>query len=117
MHGARRTRLDVEIENGGKAQRAQYPQRVLVKAHLGLAHAADDSVLEILLAAHIVDQSRLLAPAQRVNREIAPLNILVEIAGEHHVVRMAAVLVFAVDAESGDLDGLAVFYQRHSAVL
>ena len=117
MHGARRSGLDVEIQHGGKAQGAQYAQRVLVKAHVGLAHAADDLIFEVLLAAHIVDQPRLLVPAQRVDGEIAPLHVLIEIAGEHHVVRMAAVLVFAVDAEGGDLDGLAVFDQRHRAVL
>ena len=117
MNGAGGIGLNVEIQHGGKAQRTQYAQRILAEAHVGLAHAANDLVFEIVLAAHIVDQPRLLVPAQRVDGEIAALHVLIEIAGEHHVVRVATVLIFAVDAEGGDLDGLAVFDQRHRAML
>ena len=106
----------LEARLGGKAHGAEYPQRVLVKAFFGLAHAAYHALLHILPAAEQVKYIPAEVNAHRVHREVAAFKVALYIAHEGHAVGAAVVGIVAVAAVGGDLHLFAVNYHSQRAV-
>ena len=107
-HRGPRRGIDLEVEPGGKAHRAQHPQMVFFEALGGVADSADQAGAQIAHPAHQVDDP----PACRIevhaaDSEIAPARVLLDRA-EAHRRGAAPVDIGRVGAEGGDLEGVAV---------
>ena len=110
-------RIDLKIQLGRKAYRAQHPHRILAVAGGRVADHAQQPGVQVLHAAQRVDQrfgNRVVI--QRVDREVAAQGIFVA-GAEFVVVEHAAVRIgLAVglrSAEGGDLDGLPAEHHMH----
>src|SRR5436190_16140345 len=93
--------VDRKIKPSSEADGPQHPQLVLGNAGERIADRADDTALDIRLPANEVDDlvvQRVVE--QAVNREIAPLGIVLGI-GKGNGVRMAAVAISRIAAERG----------------
>src|SRR5215472_5683111 len=89
-----------------KAPGAQHAQLVFGEAGVGLANGADGAALDVSLAPNVVqDFFGIWIEQQAVDGEVAPLQVKADILGKTYLVRMAAVRVGAVAAESCDLGG------------
>ena len=76
-HLAQRVLVGIDIELRDKAQPAHDPQRVVPKARW--AGRAEDPAFEIGSAAERIEHLTGLEPARdRVDREVAPLHVLLE---------------------------------------
>ncbi len=104
LDGGERVGVDREVECGGEADGAEHAELVFADAQARIADGADDALLEILLAADVIDD--LVGDGieeEAVDREVAALGIVLGV-GECDAVGMAAVGVGGVGAERGDFD-------------
>ena len=70
--------VDAQPEAAGKAQGAQHAQPVLAKALGGVAHGAQDAVAQVRQAAvRIAHLLRKRMPGDRVDGEVAPLQVVI----------------------------------------
>ena len=80
-----RRRLDREVVSAGEADRAQRAQPILAHPLLGVAHRAHEPPLDVVASAERIAQlARLRAIGDRVDREVAAREILVEARAELH---------------------------------
>ena len=98
-------RFDGEAQHGGKPQRPQNPQGVLLKAAFRVAHTAQDAVLQILPPAEQVGDMPPHVHRHGVHRQIPAAQVVLQCIGKSHRVRAAVIGVRAVGAEGGDLKG------------
>ena len=117
MDGLGCVRLQTEAKNSGKAQGAEDAQSVLLKAEVGLSHAADDSGGDVGYAAAAVHQSGGGAPGQRVHGEVPADQVLLQAGGELDPIRAAVVGVSPVHPKGRDLQGQALQQDGDGAVL
>lgn len=119
-----RARLYLKAELGGKADGAEHPERVLVKAALRLAHAAEQAAPEVVPPAEGVRYLPGCVHGHGVHREVAPGEVGFERAAKGDAVRPAVVGIAALGAEGGDLnaaaagqdgDGAVLYARRHTA--
>ena len=113
---APRFRLEGKAELGGEADGAEQPQRVLRKARFRIADAAQQAVPQVLPPAERVDETIRFAVGHRVDRKVAPGEVLLDRGGERYAVGPSAVRIAAVDAERRDFIRLAVEQHGHGAV-
>ena len=108
LDGGARGGLDLEIELGREAHRAQHPDRVFAHPDLGIADRADEPRLEVGDAAGVIDDvkgARIIE--ERVDREVAPKRVFL---GRAESVVVANQRIFGLGhvlgaaAEGGDLD-------------
>ena len=99
-----RARLYLKAELGGKADGAEHPERVLVKAALRLAHAAEKAAPEVVPPAEGVRYLPGCVHGHGVHGEIAPREVGFQRTAEGDAVGTAVVGVGALGAEGGDLD-------------
>ena len=109
--------LDREAEPRGESQRAEHAQRVLLKAQLRIADAADDPVLYVVHAAEGVGDQPVGREGDGVHREVAAAEVGRKIADEAHRGRVPVVGIGSVAAEGSDLDGAGIDVYGHGAVL
>ena len=88
-----------------------------MKRSRGIANAADNHFLHILLAPEKVHQAVFFVVSHGVHREIPAFQILGEKGGEGHFLRVAAVLIFPVQPVGRHLVALPVQKDRHGPVL
>ena len=100
-----------------KPQRPQHAQRVLVKAALSLAHAADHPCAQILLPAEGIHQPLCGMIGHGVDGEIPPGQVLPYIGDEGDAVGMAVIGIRAIYPKGGDLVGHMVQHHGEGAVL
>jgi hypothetical protein len=104
-HLPQRVPVRVDAELGDEAEAADDPERVVAEARR--ARRAEDAALEVLAAVQRVeDLARREAAGDRVDREVAPLHVLLErdagVGGDHEVV--AAGAGRALDPRRRELD-------------
>ena len=117
VHGGGGLLLHLHGEDGGKTQRPENAQCILVKAAVRLPHAADKAAGQIRLPAVEIHQTCLRAVSQGVHGKVPPGQVLLQRTGELHRVRMPVVAVCAVQAKGGDLQRRLVNHHGDGAVL
>ena len=108
--------LERKAEPCGEAHRPHDAERVLVEARVRIADAADDAALDILHAAVEIHEAPLIVVGHRIDREIPAHQVVPQIRGERHLIRMAPVGVAAIDPVGRDLEAFVVQHDRHRAV-
>ena len=100
-----------------KRRGAQHAQRVLAEARFRVADAADDAAGEILPATEKVCDGSGQVHGHGVDGKIPAGQVVRETADEAHAVRVAAVVIGAVETVGRDLGAGTVQKDRHRAVL
>ena len=102
-------RLNLELERGGEAHRAQHAQPIFGKALRRIADRADDARLEISAAADVIDDFVPLGIEEHpVDREVASPGIFFR-AGEVDLRRSPPVEVGAIGTKRRDLELQSAF--------
>ena len=84
-HRLSRLFLNGKSQLGRKAHRPQHPQGILAKPLLRVTHAADDALLQILIAAEAVLQSGFLIVCHGIDGKIPAFQVFFQIGGEGHL--------------------------------
>ena len=101
-------RLDRIAEAAGEADRAQHAQGILTEALLGLPNCPDHADPQVVPTAIGVEQAAFGVEGHRVDREVAPREVLTDVGHKVDLIGMAEVAVGALGAISRDLDRFAV---------
>ena len=106
--------LDVEIEARGEADGPDHAHRVFTEADVRVPDAADEAVLDVREASHVVDDGEMLDLVEEpVDGEIAPQGVLfgraVAVVAEHVQILVAVLLLLVRAAPEGrGLDDVVV---------
>ena len=103
LHPQRRIgpRLDRKSQYGGKAQRPQDTQRILLKASFRLSHTPQDTRLQILPPAIQIGDMPAQVHRHGVHRQVTAAEILLQPVGEKHLIRPAMVRIGPIRPEGG----------------
>ena len=100
----------------GEAAGAQDAQRVLPETLLRVAHRAQGAGFEVGRPAERVQQPARRVIGQGVDGEVAPSEILFDVADERDLRRMPCIAIGAFDAIGGDLHRRASHHGRDGAM-
>ena len=114
--GEKRPGLNIVAQLGAEAHGAHDPESVLREALHGIAHRADETVLEVLSSPEQIDQTVGRAVSHRVDGEVPPLKVLAQVRCESHFLRVTAVLVDAVHPVSCHFIAFSADHHRDCAV-
>lgn len=107
--------FDLDSGLGGEADGAEEAEGVLLEAVAGDADGAEDAGFEVSAAADEVDDLTGEGVFEEaVHGEVPALGVFLG-GGEDDGVGVAAVLIDAIGPESGDLDGVAIFFYEDDA--
>ena len=110
-------RFDGKAQHRRKPQAAQDPQGVLRKLPLRIAHAAQNSLLQVRLSAEGVIHRPSKVCCHGVDGKIPAGQIFCQIRGKRDLFRVAVVGVNAVPAEGGGLHFALLTADGHRTVL
>ena len=108
-------RVEGKIQLSCQPQPAEKPERVLIEPAVRVAHTADQPGFQIGLSAEQVHQTAGL-PGHGVDSEVPAGQVLGQIVGKLHPVRVAVVGVGPLPAKGGHLYREAVGQNGNSAV-
>ena len=97
--------------------RPQHPQSILSEALLRVANAPDYLIFQILHPAELIHEPGLRRIRHRIDRKIPALQILCQIRGKCHALRMTAILICAINPVRRHLKALFSIHDRHRAML
>ena len=110
-------RLNLKIQLGRKTDCPQDSQGVLGKPLSRVAHTADLSALQVADTAEGIYQTLFFIICHGIDGKVPPLQIFQKIWREQHLLRVAAVQIFAVNPVGGDLEAFFSVQDRHGSVL
>jgi len=118
LNGREGGRFDGIVEASGKTNRPQHTQFVFIETAFGITDGADDPGLQIVLAAHVVeDLAGIVAHQQTVDGEVAAGHVFLGRFGVDHAIGMPAVGVTHIGAKGGDFDLACIARDKNDAEL
>ncbi len=108
-------RVDLPLAGGGKPNGAEHSQAVFLKAAEGVAYGAEDAVAQVAFTTGVINEAVGKGVVEEgVGGEVAALGVVFGgVVGNGFGV--AAVLVAAVTAKGGDVEGLLAHADKHNA--
>ena len=111
------SRVDFKAKPRREPVESQDAEGILGKALVGHAHSPDKAPGQVFLPAKGVDKPLLGAVGHGVDGKIPPGQVFFHVRHKSHGIRVAAIRVAALGAESRRLVEFSTIFDRHGAVL
>ena len=109
--------FDLIIQLCGKSYCTHNPKRILPKPLLRVSNTTDHAILDILHPTENINQTFFGIICHRIDGKIAPAQILLQVGGESHILRMPAICIFSVDPIGGYFKSFLAQHNRNRTML